>query len=72
MSDLSPILTGYYREHSNHHNLIPREPVLCCTIITLSSRYHLLAGEGGLTRGFYVHDRLRKHCQSLFHQVVWS
>ena len=72
MSNLSPILTDYYREHSNHHNFITREPVLCCTIITLSSRYHLLAGEGGLTRGFYVHDRMWKHCQSLFHQVVWS
>ena len=72
MSTLSPIMHEYYREHSNHHTLIIREPVLCCTIITLSSRYHFLSGEGAISRGFHIHDRMWRHCQSLFHQVVWG
>jgi hypothetical protein len=72
MNTLSPILNNYYHAHSNHHTLVLKDPVLCCTIITLSSRYHLLAGEGGLTRGFQIHYRMWKHCQSLFHRVVWG
>jgi hypothetical protein len=72
MNTLSPILSHYYHAHSNHDVLVSRDPVLCCTIITLSSRYHLLAGEGGLSRGFQIHDRMWKHCQSLFHRVVWG
>ncbi|PMD45777.1 hypothetical protein L207DRAFT_562870 [Hyaloscypha variabilis F] len=72
MNTLSPILNDYYHAHSNHHTLVLKDPVLCCTIITLSSRYHLLAGEGGLTRGFQIHYRMWKHCQSLFHRVVWG
>lgn len=72
MSPLSPILHDYYQDHSKHLNLITREPVLCCTIIALSARYHLLAGEGNLSRGYYIHDRLWKHCQSMFQQIVWD
>jgi hypothetical protein len=72
MSILSPILHNYYQDHSNHHTLIVREPVLCCTIIALSARYHMLSGDGGLSRGYYIHDRLWKHCQSLYHRIVWD
>jgi hypothetical protein len=72
MSKLSPILHDYYQDHSNHHALITREPVLCCTIIALSARYHMLAVDGSLSRGYYIHDRLWKHCQSLFHRIVWD
>ncbi len=72
MSILSPILHNFYQNHSNHRTLIVREPVLCCTIIALSARYHVLSGDGGLSRGFYIHDRLWKHCQYLYHRIIWD
>ncbi|KAJ5925453.1 hypothetical protein N7454_008092 [Penicillium verhagenii] len=46
MSCLSPILTDFYSNHQNHYLLITREPVLCCTILMISSRYHILPGAG--------------------------
>lgn len=72
MSILSPVLSDYYRDHSNHQALITEEPTLCSTIIALSSRYHLLAGGCGLSRGFYIHDRMWKYCRSLLDQVIWN
>ena len=72
MNILSPILHDYYQDYSNHHILITREPVLCCTIIALSARYHMLAVDGSLSRGYYIHERLWKHCQSLFHRITWD
>ena len=72
MAPMSAVVDEFFRDHSNDHVLIKEEPVLCCTILALSSRYHLLAGEGGLCRGFILHDRLWKHCQSLFHKVIWG
>ncbi|GAD96298.1 fungal Zn binuclear cluster domain containing protein [Paecilomyces variotii No. 5] len=72
MNPLSPVLHDYYRDHAKHPELINREPVLCCTIIALSARYHLLAGDGGVIRGFYIHDRMWTYCQTLFHRLVWN
>lgn len=72
MMSLSPILDNHFANHSNHKTLITEEPALCCTIIMLSARYHLLVGEGGLTRGILLHERLWEYCQSLFQQVVWG
>ena len=72
MAPMSAVVDEFFCNHSNHHILIKEEPVLCCTILALSSRYHSLVGEGGLCRGFLLHDRLWKHCQSLFHKVIWG
>lgn len=70
MSILSPIIHDYYYDHTKHRDLITKDPVLCCTIIALSARYHILAGDGGISRGYYIHDRLWKHCQFLFQRIV--
>ncbi|KAL5084215.1 hypothetical protein Trisim1_012208 [Trichoderma cf. simile WF8] len=72
MNTLSPILHSFYSDHTKHGDLISREPVLCCAIIALSARYHLLDVDGAVTRGFYIHDRLWEHCQTLFQRLVWS
>ncbi|KAJ6160200.1 hypothetical protein N7497_004737 [Penicillium chrysogenum] len=46
MSCLSPILTDFYANHRYHYWLVTREPVLCSTILMISSRYHVLPGAG--------------------------
>ncbi|KAL6791075.1 hypothetical protein J3E68DRAFT_411888 [Trichoderma sp. SZMC 28012] len=72
MNTLSPILHPFYSDHAKHGDLISREPVLCCAIIALSARYHILDVDGAVTRGFYIHDRLWEHCQTLFQRLVWK
>ncbi|KAL1648719.1 hypothetical protein SLS58_001895 [Diplodia intermedia] len=70
LSPLSPILTEYYADHSKHYELVTKEPFLCCTILALSSRYHVLPGVGGASRGYFIHHRLWEHCQHLILRIM--
>ncbi|RAQ48027.1 Zn(II)2Cys6 transcription factor [Aspergillus flavus] len=72
MSDLSPILTDFYADHNNHRWLVSHDPVLCCTILMISSRYHLLPGAGGGSRNFFIHHRLWQHCQQLVMRLMFG
>ncbi|KAJ5669613.1 hypothetical protein N7462_010683 [Penicillium macrosclerotiorum] len=72
MSCLSPILTDFYSSHQNHILLITREPVLCSTILMVSSRYHVLPGAGGESRNFFIHHRLWQHCQQLTMRLIFG
>ncbi|KAJ6004593.1 hypothetical protein N7540_012962 [Penicillium herquei] len=65
MSPLSPILTDFYSLHKNQFYLVTQEPMLCCTILMISSRHHMLPGVGGCSRTFFIHQRLWQHCQHL-------
>lgn len=70
MAHLSPILDDFYSHHSNHYWLVFREPMLCCMILTISSRYHALPVSGGESRGFLIHQRLWDHCQHLLMRIL--
>lgn len=70
LSPLSPILTDFYCRHENHHILVTREYFLCCTILMISSRYHVLPGIGGASRSFFIHNRLWMHCQNLIMRLM--
>ncbi|KAJ5894930.1 hypothetical protein N7495_006621 [Penicillium taxi] len=72
MSCLSPILTDFYSSHQNHYWLITREPVLCSTILMISSRYHILPGASGESRNFFIHHRLGQYCQQLTMRLIWG
>ncbi|KAJ5506496.1 Peptidase T2 asparaginase 2 [Penicillium expansum] len=72
MSCLSPILTDFYANHRYHYWLITREPVLCCTILMISSRYHVLPGAGGESRNFFIHHRLWSHSQKLTMRLIFG
>ncbi|KAF7719651.1 Fungal Zn(2)-Cys(6) binuclear cluster domain-containing protein [Penicillium ucsense] len=72
MSCLSPILTDFYANHQNHLTLITREPVLCSTILMISSRYHILPGASGESRNFYIHHRLWQYCQQLITRLIFG
>lgn len=70
MADLSPILPQFYRYHSNHYRLVSEEPMLCTSILMISSRYHTLPGVGGISRGYHIHQRLWQHCEHLLQRVM--
>ncbi|KAL4936011.1 hypothetical protein BDV06DRAFT_216992 [Aspergillus oleicola] len=66
----TPILTDFFSSHNKHYWLITQEPVLCCTILMISARYHTLPGPCGSSRGFYIHNRLWQHCQHLILRIM--
>jgi|TARA_R110002003_G_scaffold214_46_gene16402 hypothetical protein len=69
-SPLSPILGEFYSHHENHYSLIALDPFLCTTILMISSRYNILPGVGGASRGYFVHDRLWEQCQRFIMKIM--
>lgn len=69
-SPLSPILSDFYSHHENHWSLIALDPFLCVTILMISSRYNVLPGVGGASRGYFVHDRLWEQCQRFIMKIM--
>ncbi|KAF1997171.1 C6 transcription factor-like protein [Amniculicola lignicola CBS 123094] len=67
---LSPILSDFYSHHANHYTLIALDPFLCVTILMISSRYNILPGVGGASRGYFIHDRLWEQCQRFVMKVM--
>ncbi|KAK4060031.1 uncharacterized protein Triagg1_10910 [Trichoderma aggressivum f. europaeum] len=72
MCPFTPVISDWYGNPDNFLNLIDTEPVLCTVILTISSRYHLLHGDGWLSRSYFLHNRLWRYCQSLFQRVIWG
>jgi hypothetical protein len=72
MCPLSPIISDFYGKHSHHRQLLTDEPVLCCTILAISSRYHILPGIGGSSRSTIIHDRLWRYCQDLLTRTMFG
>ncbi|QMW42840.1 hypothetical protein G4B11_006210 [Aspergillus flavus] len=70
MFPLSPVLTDFYNTPENHYWLVTQEPMLCCTILMISSRYHVLPGLGGTSRAYSIHNRLWQHCQHLILRIM--
>lgn len=70
LAPLSPILTDYYSKHCNHYYLVAHDPLLACTLLMISSRYHDFSGMGGATRAQYLHQRLWDHCQHLMMRLM--
>lgn len=72
LSPLSPILLDYFSNHENHSALISSEPMLCTTILTISSRYHVLHGEGGMLRSDDIHRKFWLYWKTLFMRVMYG
>ncbi|KAK1986444.1 hypothetical protein LZ30DRAFT_582136 [Colletotrichum cereale] len=68
----SPTCQGLDPGHAAHFGLITQEPLLCCTILMISSRYHTLPGHGGISRGTLIHQRLWEHCQHLIARIMFG
>ncbi|CAI6027401.1 unnamed protein product [Clonostachys chloroleuca] len=66
----APTLDGFYADHANHHQLVTYEPLLCCVILTLSSRYHFFPTAGGRARSDLIHHALWEACQQLLMQLM--
>ncbi|KAL4864722.1 hypothetical protein BDV12DRAFT_205553 [Aspergillus spectabilis] len=72
LAPLSPVLTDSYRDHSNHVRLIGEEPMLCCTLLMISSRHFILPGAGGVSRSHFIHQRLWQYCELLIRRLMFG
>ncbi|KIX95967.1 uncharacterized protein Z520_08222 [Fonsecaea multimorphosa CBS 102226] len=70
LSPMSPVLMSEYKNHSTHQRLITEEPMLCTTILMISSRFFVLPGAGGVVRSYMIHQRLWQCCRGFIEQVV--
>lgn len=72
MAPISPVLSDFYGDHANHHQLVTEDPLLCCTLLMISSRYHPVPGAGGASRSYFIHDRFWKYCQHLITRLIFG
>jgi hypothetical protein len=72
LAPLSPVSRDFDLRHQKHYKLITQEPLLCCVILMISSRYHVLSGHGGLARSTIIHHRLWEHCQHLVMRIIFG
>ncbi|KIW77545.1 hypothetical protein Z517_09991 [Fonsecaea pedrosoi CBS 271.37] len=70
LSPMSPVLMSEFQNHSTHQRLITEEPMLCTTILMISSRFFVLPGAGGVVRSYMIHQRLWQCCRGFLEQVV--
>ncbi|KAF4848616.1 Transcriptional activator ARO80 [Colletotrichum siamense] len=72
LAPLSLVSRNFNPSHDAHFNLITQEPLLCCVILLISSRYHVLPGTGGIARSTLIHQRLWEHCQHLILRIIFG
>ncbi|KAE8153292.1 hypothetical protein BDV25DRAFT_169174 [Aspergillus avenaceus] len=70
LAPLSPVRTELYSDHNNHEKLTVEEPMLCCTLLTISSRFFILPGAGGISRSHFIHHRLWQYCELLVRRIM--
>jgi hypothetical protein len=70
LQPLSPVIVDQFRSHSAHTHLIHEEAMLCCTILTIASRFFMLPGAGGTSRSHNIHQRLWSHCEMLIKRIL--
>ncbi|KAL2675646.1 hypothetical protein Neosp_011836 [[Neocosmospora] mangrovei] len=70
LQPLSPVIVDQFRSHSAHTQLVHEEAMLCCTILTIASRFFMLPGAGGTSRSHNIHQRLWSHCEMLIKRIL--
>lgn len=72
IAPFSPVPFQDHNDLSNQERLILREPMLCCTILMIASRFFILPGTGSLLRGQMVHQRLWQHCETMIRRILYG
>lgn len=65
-------MVDQFRDHDAHCHLVYEEPMLCCTLLLISSRFFMLPGPGGASRSHFIHQRLWHYTEFLIKRVVFG
>ncbi|KPI45661.1 Transcriptional activator ARO80 [Cyphellophora attinorum] len=69
---LSPLASALSVDSSRGAQFILEEPLLSSTVLTISTRYHILSGMSGASRAEFLHKRLWNTCQSLIQRLLFG
>ncbi|KAJ4289993.1 zinc finger transcriptional activator [Collariella sp. IMI 366227] len=72
MWSLRPVVHPFYRERSRYGLLLAEEPLLSISLLTLSSRYHMLSGSHGEIRSERIHWQAWKFLRRYLHSALWG
>ncbi|KAF5555752.1 C6 transcription factor [Fusarium mexicanum] len=70
LNPLSPVLPNDEVGYQTHRDLALHKPLLCCAVLSISSRYHSPSGLGGTTRGIILHEALWEQYSSMIQQLA--
>ncbi|KAF5671903.1 alcohol dehydrogenase V [Fusarium denticulatum] len=70
LNPLSPVLPNDEVGYQTHRDLALHKPLLCCAVLSISSRYHSPSGLGGATRGIILHEALWEQYASMIQQLA--
>jgi hypothetical protein len=65
----TPVILDFFANPANHEFLISHEPILCYTLLTISSHYHKLPSSKVSSRGYFIHP---KAWQIILDRVLWA
>ncbi|KAK1500319.1 hypothetical protein CABS01_10043 [Colletotrichum abscissum] len=69
---IRPVVPPFYRDRERYGILPIEEPLLVLTLITISSRYHVLSGLHGEIRSERIHWQTWKICQQYLQSALWG
>lgn len=69
---MTPIASDFFADPKSHHHLVVSEPILCYTIITISSMFHCLPATSNSPSSELLHAQSWRIVKSLCEQVFWA
>lgn len=72
LAPMTPITPPDFRSPATHPGMLQEEPMLTVVLLTISSRYSLLAGPGDNSRSFLVHEKLWTYLQGMISRMFWG
>ncbi|KAI5455884.1 hypothetical protein BGZ63DRAFT_397528, partial [Mariannaea sp. PMI_226] len=70
LAPLSPVLPASEADYDTHCGLALNKPLLCYTILMISTRYYDRDGIGGVSRGAVLHERLWDYYTVLIKDLI--
>ncbi|OOQ83284.1 hypothetical protein PEBR_35300 [Penicillium brasilianum] len=72
LAPMTPILSDYFDDPSTHELLVVYEPILCYTILSISSMYHCPSEEYASPGSALIHSKSWSIVKSLCTRVFWA
>ncbi|KAH7165435.1 hypothetical protein EDB81DRAFT_779231 [Dactylonectria macrodidyma] len=72
LGPMTPIASDFFADPQSHRHLVVSEPILCYTIITISSMFHNLSATSNSPSSELLHAQCWKIVKGLFEQVFWA
>jgi len=69
---MTPVVSDFFADPQTHDHLVESEPILCYTILTISSMYHFLPASSSSPSSELVHVKSWDIVKGLCQRVFWA